>query len=148
MSIVAAIDGTRSEDPTVSAGYDLARAFDETLILLHVVPEEEFDAHLKEILPDDRRADYSFTQEERSAARLAADVLETSLPEHDPDAVETVGRIGDPAREILAVADERDARYVVVGGRRRSPVGKAMFGSITQEVLLGADRPVVTVMSD
>ena len=59
-----------------------------------------------------------------------------------------MGRVGDPTEEVLAVAAELDARYVVVGGRRRSPVGKALFGSTTQEVLLESDRPVVTVMRD
>ena len=146
MSIVAAVDGTESDDPTVTTGYDLAEAYGETLYLLHVVPEDEFEAHLEEIQELDREADYSLTQEENSAARLARDILDGTLPEYDADAVETLGRVGEPTEEILAVAGERDARYVVIGGRRRSPVGKALFGSTTQEVLLEADRPVVTVM--
>jgi nucleotide-binding universal stress UspA family protein len=148
MSIVVAVDGSVLDDPTVATGYELARAFDGTLHLLHVVPEEEFEAHLAEIQELDRGADYSLTQEENSAARLARDVLEASLEEYDPDVVEPMGRVGDPTEEVLAVAAELDARYVVVGGRRRSPVGKALFGSTTQEVLLESDRPVVTVMRD
>lgn len=148
MSIVAAVDGTAQDDPTVSTGYDLARAFDSPLYLLHVVPEEEFDAYLSEIESLDAEADYSITQEESSAARLAGEVLDTTLDGYDPEIVETVGRVGDPTEEILRVAREHDARFVVVGGRRRSPVGKAVFGSTTQEVVLEADRPVVTVMWD
>lgn len=146
MSIVAAVDGGTLDDPIVATGYDLAEAYGETLYLLHVVPEEEFEAHLEEIQELDREADYSLTQEENSARRLARDVLEGSLDEYDPEAVEPLGRVGDPTEEVLAVARELDARYVVVGGRRRSPVGKALFGSTTQEVLLESDRPVVTVM--
>ncbi|MEF8841992.1 MAG: universal stress protein [Haloarculaceae archaeon] len=148
MSIVAAVDGGTLDDPVVATGYDLAEAYGETLYLLHVVPEEEFEAHLEEIEELDREADYSLTQEENSARRLARDVLEGSLDEYDTETVEPLGRVGDPTEELLAVARELDARYVVVGGRRRSPVGKALFGSTTQEVLLESDRPVVTVMRD
>jgi nucleotide-binding universal stress UspA family protein len=148
MSIVAAVDGTVLDDETVTTGYDLARAYGETLYLLHVVPEEEFEAHLGEIEELDREANYSLTQEENSAARLARDVLEESLEEYDPDMVEPIGRIGDPTEEVLAVTRELDARCVVIDGRRRSPVGKALFGSTTQQVLLESERPVVTVMRD
>lgn len=148
MAILAAIDGTRRDDPVVGQGYDLARAFDEPLYVLHVVPEEAFEAHLEEIESLDAGADYSLTQEEGSAARLARDVVEASLDSFDPAAVETVGRVGDPADGILDVAGELDARYVVVGGRRRSPVGKAVFGSTTQTVVLESERPVLTVMHD
>lgn len=148
MSIVAAVDGTERTDPVVREAYDLARAFEEPLYVLHVVPGEAFEEHLAEIQSLDEGADYSLSQEEGSAARLARDVLETTLDSFDAVTVETVGRVGDPTEEILDVAREREARFVVVGGRRRSPVGKAVFGSTTQAVVLGSDRPVVTVMYD
>jgi nucleotide-binding universal stress UspA family protein len=50
---------------------------------------------------------------------------------------------GDPADEILDVAAEVDADLIVLAGRKRSPAGKALFGSVTQAVILHADRPVM-----
>lgn len=50
---------------------------------------------------------------------------------------------GNPADEILDTAIEDDVDLITVSGRRRSPAGKALFGSTSQEVLLNADRPVL-----
>ena len=56
--------------------------------------------------------------------------------------VEQLSRVGDPAAEILATADEIDADLIVLGGRKRSPLGSLLFGSVTQAVILDAERPV------
>jgi nucleotide-binding universal stress UspA family protein len=50
---------------------------------------------------------------------------------------------GDADADIVAVADGNDVDAIVMSGRKRSPVGKAIFGSITQSVILETDRPVV-----
>ena len=52
---------------------------------------------------------------------------------------------GDPADELLAAAADIDADAICVSGRKRSPTGKAVFGSTTQALVLNADRPVLTV---
>ncbi|MFC6767682.1 universal stress protein [Natrinema soli] len=55
---------------------------------------------------------------------------------------------GEPTEVILAVAEEIDADSIAVSGRKRSPAGKAIFGSVTQSLLLSADRPVIVATSD
>ena len=52
---------------------------------------------------------------------------------------------GDPADELLAAAADIDANAICVSGRKRRPTGKAVFGSVTQDVVLGTDRPVFAV---
>jgi nucleotide-binding universal stress UspA family protein len=50
-----------------------------------------------------------------------------------------------PADEILAAASDVDADLIVIGLRRRSPVGKLFLGSSSQQILLDAECPVVAV---
>jgi nucleotide-binding universal stress UspA family protein len=50
-----------------------------------------------------------------------------------------------PADEILRTAAEVGAGLIVIGLRRRSPVGKLLLGSTSQRVVLEADCPVVAV---
>lgn len=52
---------------------------------------------------------------------------------------------GDIVERILAVADELEPDAIVMAGRKRSPVGKAVFGSVTQAVILNANYPVTVV---
>jgi len=49
---------------------------------------------------------------------------------------------------IVGVAEDVGADLVVVGGRRRSPTGKAVFGSTAQDVMLDAPCPVTFVRNE
>jgi nucleotide-binding universal stress UspA family protein len=51
----------------------------------------------------------------------------------------------DPADDLIAVADEVDADLIVIGLRRRTPVGKLIMGSNAQQILLDASCPVLAV---
>jgi nucleotide-binding universal stress UspA family protein len=52
---------------------------------------------------------------------------------------------GELADELLHVAAQENASVIVIGLRRRSPVGKLFLGSTAQRILLTADRPVLAV---
>lgn len=51
----------------------------------------------------------------------------------------------DVAQLVLEVAGESGAELIVVGIRHRSPVGKALMGSVSQRILLDATCPVLAV---
>lgn len=56
-------------------------------------------------------------------------------------------RGNEPAEDLIAVADEIDADFIVIGLRRRTPVGKLLLGSNAQRILLEATCPVLAVKS-
>ncbi len=51
----------------------------------------------------------------------------------------------EAAEEILEAASEHRADLIVLGLRRRTPVGKLLLGSTAQRVLLDARCPVLAV---
>jgi nucleotide-binding universal stress UspA family protein len=53
--------------------------------------------------------------------------------------------ISDVAGAILAEVTAISPDLLVIGARRRSPVGKAFLGSVTQSVILDADVAVLVV---
>lgn len=54
----------------------------------------------------------------------------------------------DPADDLVNVANDVDADFIVIGLRRRSPVGKLILGSNAQRVLLDAPCPVLAVKAE
>jgi nucleotide-binding universal stress UspA family protein len=78
-----------------------------------------------------------------SASQLASVRDVTDFLEERGIEVTVAESSGDPADQLLEVAQEEDANLIVVAGRKRSPTGKALFGSVTQSVILNAERPVM-----
>ena len=51
----------------------------------------------------------------------------------------------EPAEDLIAAAEEFGAELIVIGLRRRSPVGKLLMGSDAQRILLDSPVPVLAV---
>ncbi|MGV0814677.1 universal stress protein [Mycolicibacterium boenickei] len=51
----------------------------------------------------------------------------------------------DAATELLDAMDAPDAELLVIGIRHRSPVGKLLLGSVSQQLLLECPKPVLAV---
>jgi len=85
--------------------------------------------------------DEHMAETDEDLARIRAK-LESADVRHT---VRSLVRGNDPAEDILEVADETRAELIVIGLRRRSPVGKLILGSNAQRVLLDAGCPVLAV---
>ncbi len=148
MTILAAVDENRSSREIVKVAGDLSEAFDERLAVLHVIPSEGADEHMQALRTFPEFKDMSISDEMGRAAEFAETIVEEASLSIDADRIEIHGEVGDPGEQVVKVADEIDARHLVIGGRKRSPVGKALFGSTTQSILLNANCPVTTVMTE
>lgn len=141
MTIVVAVSRDKNTDRVVQEASELATDLKEPLHVIHVLSESEY-------------INLERTSVERTGKAIERDKIETiaenvanKAVEAIDQPIETVGLVGNPAEEIIRYGQTVDARYLVVGGRKRSPIGKALFGSVTQGVLLDADRPVLTILS-
>lgn len=78
--------------------------------------------------------------------RVALERLEAQLRDEGIDVVvRDFARGKDPAEDLIEVAERENAALIVIGLRRRSPVGKLLLGSNAQEILLSADCAVLAV---
>lgn len=72
------------------------------------------------------------------SVRRAAEILEDAGMEVDYHEAS-----GDPTETIIETAEELNADAIIIAGRKRSPAGKAIFGSVSQEIILETGRPVL-----
>jgi nucleotide-binding universal stress UspA family protein len=72
---------------------------------------------------------------------IATELAETGL---DYDVVQPTAGL-PAAEEILRLAEQEGAELIVIGLRHRSPVGKLLLGSTSQQVLLDASCAVLAV---
>lgn len=57
--------------------------------------------------------------------------------------VEVQEKVGEPVPSILETSEAIDADLVLISSRDQTPVGKVVFGSVTQGVILESDCPVL-----
>jgi nucleotide-binding universal stress UspA family protein len=115
---------------------------DAEVVLTHVFDETEFDG-IREKLGVDRDSEGSTPDavaERHTTTRALSAALSEAGVQHS-----IRGAVGDLATEVVETAEGLEADRVVVGGRQRSPTGKAVFGSVAQDVMLSAPCPVTFV---
>lgn len=91
----------------------------------------------------------SGSQQELATLRDEMDSLAQSLRGEGIEADALLLTEGsDAADAFLEVARTEGVDLIVIGVRRRSPVGKLVLGSVSQDILLQADCPVLAVKAD
>lgn len=108
-------------------------------------------------LPDSAEGAVAFTAAASEAKQLGTDLVAVNLglrkldiaPNDPAVPVTVVDRVGrddrDPVDAVLDEITERKATRLVIGIKRRSPVGKAFLGSVSQRLLLNSPVPVLAV---
>ena len=98
------------------------------------------------IVVNSHRGGRDFDSEESHRADADLTALEAKLAasglEYD---VRQLVRGFEPAEDLISIAESSDADLIVIGLRRRTPVGKLILGSNAQRILLDAPCPVLAV---
>lgn len=112
---------------------------DGEVVLLHVFDPEQYRSLIEQLnLPATASPD-------RLAARTVPVKRVSDRLDAEGITIHVTGRVGDRSDAILETAETVDADRVIVGGRKRSPVGKAIRGSTAQTVMLNAPCPTTFV---
>lgn len=129
----------------VDAVAEVASPTGAEVVLAHVFEDEEFE-RVRERLSDGAK-DTPLTPDQVALRHATVRDLVEAFEAHGIGP-EIRGAVGDRADEIVSLAADYGADRVVIGGRRRSPTGKAVFGSTAQAVLLSAPCPATFVRSE
>ncbi|SEH36504.1 MULTISPECIES: universal stress protein [Halopenitus] len=124
---------------------DVAGPCEAEVVLAHVFTEEALEESRERlnIDPGSEAATPDGVAKRHATIRDLADAMEESDVEY-----RVRGAVGDHGQAIADLAEEETADRVVVGGRKRSPTGKAVFGSTAQTVMLSSPCPVTFVRED
>ncbi len=130
-------------------------------VVVGFVPKPEGEAALDRAIEEARlrgarvvvvnshRGGGEFDQEDSARADQEMDAVRAKLEgagvEHE---LRKLVRGFEPAEDLIGIAEDADAELIVIGLRRRSPVGKLILGSNAQRVLLDAKCPVLAVKAD
>jgi nucleotide-binding universal stress UspA family protein len=85
--------------------------------------------------------DDASVQSDRDLTALEAKLKESGLDYE----VRQLVRGFEPAEDLIGIAESSGAELIVIGLRRRTPVGKLILGSNAQRILLDAHCPVLAV---
>jgi nucleotide-binding universal stress UspA family protein len=127
MTVLVGYLPTPEGDAAFSAAIDEAARRNEPLVVLNSPREGALVS--ADVAAPDRVTELTAKAD---AAGVAIDI------QHAPHS-------GEFSDLMLGTADRVDASVIVIGLRRRSPVGKFILGSNAQQILLYADRPVLAV---
>jgi nucleotide-binding universal stress UspA family protein len=137
--LLCPVDFSDSSEAALRFACSIAEEADARLTIVHVFDWEQDDDLM---LARFDTAEYFEAVERQARDRLEGLVTDEARVWSKP---ETVTARGKPYREILALADAKQADLIVLGVRGRNPIDLALFGSTTNQVVRRARCPVLTI---
>jgi nucleotide-binding universal stress UspA family protein len=115
-------------------------------VLRLISPQEHQSVESVEITSDIDRTDYEEPAKNQFEAEIA-DFIEEAVGDSFP--YESHVKIADADSRtdtILDTADDLGCNHIFLVGKQRSPTGKAIFGDLTQKVILNFDGTITLTM--
>jgi len=134
-TILLAVDAARHVQAAVDMARELSRDSGGKVVVLHV--HEIAVGRFGRI-----RVDCAEGEGERLVASIVTDLRAAGI---NAESDVRDADFGHLSRKILAVADECDARIIVLGSRGRTDVPHLPLGSVSHRLLHAAHRPVLIV---
>lgn len=101
------------------------------------------------IVVNSARGGADFDDDDALQAEDDQEAVRKRLADADvPGSVRQLVRGQTVSEDLIAIAEETSADMIVIGLRRRSPVGKLILGSNAQRILLDAPCPVLAVKAE
>jgi len=135
-------DNDRAEE-LAEAVVEVGKPADAEVVIAHVFTESEFQRAIERLDFDGDMADPNEVAKRHQTVRTMTKLFDEAGIDYS-----IRGEVGEHAEEIVDLATKVGADRVVVGGRKRSPTGKAVFGSTAQAVMLDAPCPVTFVRGE
>lgn len=131
-------------DSITNTAIDIAGPTGATVTLVHVFSDDQYRtlAEKLEFNPNSEVTPDTVAKRHTTIRELEATLDEAGIT------FTSHGGVGEKGEVIVELARTLDAELIIVGGRKRSPAGKAVFGSTAQEVMLNAPCPVTFVRGD
>ena len=136
-TIVVPVDLTEPAYRAVDYAVLLAKRFDASIALLHVVHRIYAEGFV-----DRGRSAIRIEARENARRRLNA-LAKSKLSEGVP--IECIVRDGAPKYEIIRFAANRSVDLIVIGRKMRKSLTRFIFGSVTRGVIDTSQCPVVVV---
>jgi nucleotide-binding universal stress UspA family protein len=138
--ILAPVDFSESSVRAARAAAAWAGRFNAELVLLHVAPEA-MGARAYDDLA--RFSPPTLAEDWTRGSRDALDALAARFS--GAARLRTTVRVGPAASGIIDCAAELPADLIVMASRGHGPVGRALLGSVAEQVIRGASCPVLTI---
>jgi nucleotide-binding universal stress UspA family protein len=136
MKILVAYDGSGQAERALDWAANLAKGLDgSSVTVLSVAPTLEAAPHIADAVDPTSNVDRHRSQAEKAAARLATSGTQPEM----------LVRAGNPAEEILNVAEEQGFDIIVLGHRGISATRRFLMGSVSERVVRHASRPVLVI---